>query len=160
MPSQLRDLTIIKRKSLCADDLFGFVSFACNQHTVTGPCLLESPMNCRSPITFDMHRRNSVGVLVRNSGEDVCNDLLGIFRARIVARYDNQIGTEDRLSHLWAFVAIAISTSTEDNDEPPGTQLSQIRNAPQQCILRVSEVDKYIKRLASHNALKTPGNCT
>ncbi len=53
-PSNLGDFAIIERELASANDLFGFVTFASDQHAVAGSGVFERPGDCGSSVRIDM----------------------------------------------------------------------------------------------------------
>lgn len=76
-PSCSHDLAIVERKTLRADDLFGFMSLAGNQHAIAGVSFRQRPRDRGLAIGFNAQRRQA-GC---ESSQDVFDDSLRVFRA-------------------------------------------------------------------------------
>ena len=106
---------------------------------------------------------NDVAVLVSlHADEYLLDDGIGVFRARVVACHDGDVGGEGRGSHLGTLAMIAIATTTEDADDATlrdGTYgidglLDRVGR------MRVVDEDTEIGNPAirSHDALEPSGN--
>lgn len=107
-------VSIIERERLGADDLVGFMAFSGNQDgIVRRGCQAACEADGFCTIRFDM-----AGCSGGDSGQDLANDLIGIFRAWIVGCHDKRVGEPcGGFAHARAFGPIAVTAGSEQDEK-------------------------------------------
>ena len=119
------------------DDLIVLMTFACDQHCVTRRCERERFANRATPIRLNAETT----FIALHACNDVLDDSLRIFRARIVRRDHCMIGRERRLAHKRAFGRIAITATTEHDDGLALRELFDRCDSLLECIGRMRVID-------------------
>src|SRR5207302_4521622 len=103
--------------------------------------------------------RNFFEMIAPKSFFDLGDDLVEIFFARIIGSDDGEIGVlVDDLTHERAFLAVAISAATENDDQTTRSELAQCFQNVEQCVRRVRIIDENLKLSLCWNNLETARN--
>lgn len=152
------DLAVVEVMLDGPHDLIVLMALARDEHDITR-------IGCLDGIAYGLGAigHDDVAVLVSlHADEYLLDDGIGVFRARVVACHDGDVGGEGRGSHLGTLAMIAIATTTEDADDATlrdGTYgidglLDRVGR------MRVVDEDTEIGNPAirSHDALEPSGN--
>src|SRR5438270_1588453 len=114
------DFDIIKMEASGASGLSFFVSFAGDQHNVTGLGLADCQVDGLAAVGLDLIW-SFAGVQNRQRLRD---DFHGILAARIIRGQNHVVATRagDR-AHQWTLTLVAIAATSEEGDDPAGMLL-------------------------------------
>ena len=118
------DLALIHVHLRLADDLVILMALAAEDDHIARAVVFDRIGDGLAPVgAHDIGR-----VRLLEAGENVGNDRLRVFRARVVARDDDEIRllTCDA-SHLRALAAVAVSAAAEEEHQPRGRKLAHRR---------------------------------
>ena len=107
------DLAVVEMMLDGPHDLIVLMALARDEHDITRTGCLDGIAYGLGAIGHD-----DVAVLVSlHADEYLLDDGIGVFRARVVACHDGDVGGEGRGSHLGTLAMIAIATTAEDADD-------------------------------------------
>ena len=130
--------------------LIVFMPFTSNQNDVVSGRLLNRITEGNGTINFDTFR-------IRYSRQNIVDDVLRIFQARVIAGNHYFIGTLNCCrTHQWAFAAVSVAASAEYAPQSRALRFDFLQSGECffQCIRRVGIIDNDQRFAAVHNAIR------
>ena len=139
-----RDRQIGEWTTDAGDSLGLLMAFAGNQDHIAGCSRVNGPLDRCRPVRYHLHR-----VARAHAGENVGDDLLRVFVARVVVGHDHVVGKLDRhLAHRRAFAAVAIAATAKHAPEPTAAVCTRRFQSLAQRISRMGEIDQHCRLAA------------
>src|SRR5579863_9486750 len=142
-----RDIDVVERVLDARDFLIRLVALARDQHYIARPRLTQGLRNCLRAIALHDGRLRP-----RESVENLRDDSIAVFVARIVVGDDDAIGqTFGDAAHLRAFARVALTAATEHANQFPGAVCTQTGQRLFERVgrMRIVDDDKWRVRAAT-----------